>query len=259
MIRGAAVAAYQQPRQHKRHVDLFDLCVWAYRDQMVDRVMGRGLFEGEAAVDEEEPHGISGCGCAVIERIQAIGSRIDGGKWAGLNDRVHPDAVSVERAVGGNRAIVEHARLGEAPEWPRTLPRAWPELADRRADQKWGRIDLRRYRNAAEWRAREAISADVVDYRILVSERVAEVVERKEWDGARRKWIRQQGAVSHDVEYCPLNWSPSIEWIMYQQGAYRLWHEAMTRLHSALVGVTFRDHVLIGFDAPASWVSQEPT
>lgn len=251
MIRGS-VAALQQPKPVKRYLDLFDLCVWAYQVQRVDIVTGRGLFEAERELDGDDYHGgASGCGCAAVEDIARVGGRIDGGQWKGLNDRVHPDAVALADRVVlvHDQIIASYARLGDAPEWPSTLPHAWPELADRERDVEWGWMDLKRYRHAAEWRMRESIKGDRAEYRIVIADRYAEPYVEREWDGRRGKMIEHWRTKTVDVPYCPLNWSPSVEWIMAEQGKYRRWHAAMSRLYRLMQGVGLRDHVLTGFDA----------
>ncbi|MGO1079941.1 hypothetical protein [Inquilinus sp. CA228] len=241
----------------KRHLDLFELCVWAYQVQRVDLVTGRGLFEAEAVIDDAEPHRASGCGCAKIDDIARVGGRIDGGQWKGLNDRVHPDAVALADKVGADRgggAIVAFfARLGDAPEWPATLPAAWPEVADRGRDVQWGVIELKRYSNAEGWRLREALHGDRVEYRILVAERLAEAYIEREWDGRRGRMVENRRTRTVEVPYCPLSWSPSIEWIMAEQGKYRRWHDAMSVLQRAMAGVALRDYVVTGFGAATYW------
>jgi hypothetical protein len=246
-------------RPAKRHLDLFDLCVWAYQVQRVDIVTGRGLFDVERELDGDDYHGgASGCGCAKIEDIARVGGRIDGGQWKGLNDRVHPDAVAVANRVGAagrdaGSIIAFHARLGDAPEWPSALPHAWPELADRGRDVQWGVIDLKQYRSAAEWRAREMIPGDRAEYRILVAERLAEAYVEREWDGRRSRMVEHRRTRTVEVPYCPLNWSPSVEWIMAQQGTYRRWHQAMAGLLGAMADAVLRDHAVTGFDAARYW------
>lgn len=237
----------------KRHLDLFDLCVWAYRDQMVDKVTGKGLFEGEAAASGVEPHETSGCGCAVIERIGAVGGRIDGGAWKSLTNRVHPDAVAVADRVK-HQAVAFFARQAEAPEWPASTPRAWPEVADRQRDAGWGRIDLTVYRHAEEWRALCGVSGRLVDYRILEAGRWAEEESYWEWSRRERRHVQRTRVKEvHPIPYCPINWSPSVEWIMAQQGTYRAWHDAMSDLQRALADVALRDHVVTGFAYPRYW------
>ncbi|TSD89081.1 hypothetical protein FFK22_008860 [Mycobacterium sp. KBS0706] len=234
----------------KRHLDLFDLCVWAYQVQRVDIVTGRGLFEAERELDGDEPVPVSRHGR--VEDIRRLGCTVDGGQHKGLNDRVHPDAVALADRVK-DPIVAFHARLGDAPEWPSCLPRAWPEIAVRDRDVNWGWMDLKTYRNAAEWRERQAIEGNRVEYRQLVAERVSEEYFEQEWDERRRRMRDVPKARTVEVMYCPLNWAPSIEWIMWQQGAYRRWHEAMTSLQRALAGVALRDHVITGFNATTYW------
>jgi len=125
------------------------LLVWTYRLQKADVVigLGQGMLREEAELDGVEWQGVSGCGCAAVERIERLGVRVDGGGNYGLT-KLHPDAETVHETLMRELErpmqimVIEHARRGDPPEWTGLLPRPYPILDGRgRAIREYARWD----------------------------------------------------------------------------------------------------------------------
>jgi hypothetical protein len=90
---------------------------WALSDQRAGDVFA-GLFAIEAEAITGEPRGVSGDGCAAVERIAALGCQVDGGSRG--KDYTDPVADLVATLVmqlpHDQRALVsDSGRSGEAP------------------------------------------------------------------------------------------------------------------------------------------------
>lgn len=111
------------------------LLVWTYRLQKADVVigLGQGMLREEAELDGVEWQGVSGCGCAAVERIERLGVRVDGGGNYGLT-KLHPDAETVHETLMRELErpmqimVIEHARIDVVPSWSGLLPKAYPVL-----------------------------------------------------------------------------------------------------------------------------------
>lgn len=98
-------------------VEVEELAVWAFRDQMVDRFQTAGLHAIEAAFAGFEPRGSSTDGCAAMARIGHMGCRLDAGSGR-IKDTVHAAAEVVASLLGsieGGRLVSFHARTGGRP------------------------------------------------------------------------------------------------------------------------------------------------
>jgi hypothetical protein len=135
--------------RQRQPIDIEDLLVWTYRHQKADIVIERGigLHSLEAAAGGIEIHGSSACGCASVERIGMLGTRIDmSGHGSG---DLHPDAEAVHRAVmqlddrvnglPRSRLVIQHAARGERPDpMLGAVPRPYPLLThDGRVAIEW--------------------------------------------------------------------------------------------------------------------------
>lgn len=187
----------------RRHVTVWQLLVWAYRDQRA------GGTYGTAHLYDDEPHSCSTDGVAAMLRLGEVGCFVDGGEWKGLSDRMHPDARTVGWAISHiagthglevARLVAQHAAQGEMPERPTTAPAPFPMAADRQRDERWGRSMIHGVR---------------FDYRILVAERVADRTPRMEFRGRGRKVCVGYDVVSAPVEYCPIEWWPSVAMVKH--------------------------------------------
>jgi hypothetical protein len=108
------------------------LVEWALGEQKAGDVFA-GLFAIEAEVVSGEARGVSGDGCAAVERIAAMGCQVDGGGYR--PDHTHPIADLVATLVAqldaDDRALVADAgRAGIAPGgWSRPsrwlVPQRW--------------------------------------------------------------------------------------------------------------------------------------
>lgn len=225
--RADVLPASARPR---RRLSLWDLLVWAYRDQLV------GGPDGAEGLDDDAPmQGCSGDGIAVIGRIARVGCRIDGGEWRGLNGRMHVDAIAAAEAVRQlampiARLIAECARQGEQPEPPAAAPCPFPTVVDGRTEERFGRavIDGRRF-----------------EYRIKVAERVVDRVPVWEHRGRGRRVIVGYDLVPTDVLFCPLTWWPSAEMVAHQEAVRQAFDAGMERLAEIMRGAALKDHVLV--------------
>jgi hypothetical protein len=93
----------------KRAMPIEDFLEWVYRVQRADLVLSRA--------DHREKNwlagaGISGDGCAVLERQGILGTRIDGGGYAAAD--LHPDAEATHITIGLmlRSGALSHAQVG---------------------------------------------------------------------------------------------------------------------------------------------------
>ncbi len=105
-----------------QHIDIEDLLAWAYRDQLVGDLIGRGV--GLHAIERHAAgmsvYGCSADGVAKIAEIGTLGCRVDGG-GAGMALAIHPDAEAVHDAVISlpskvqRGVIIKCAKMGIRP------------------------------------------------------------------------------------------------------------------------------------------------
>lgn len=206
---------------------LVPLLVWVYRDQKADVMTGRGLWAPEAELDAGAGVQVvrrwSGCGCAQIEAIGVLGSRIEATGWQ-QRAVLHADAEAVHDAL----------------------------VAMSRED--WmGALLLRRYAAAGsqpDWGDGEQELGPLFDARDkIIQDRYDEVVEVI--DAVGRKLLVP-------VRYCPVEAYPSDDWVEMSRGEYRQWHAALLRLMERLGDVTLRRWRLDGIGAEAEpWRSKQ--
>jgi hypothetical protein len=226
----------------RRTLTLWQMTVWAYRNQRVDRMAGRALNDGEAAADGERRQGRSGCGIATLIDRGALGCRVDGtgGSWGG-SAQCHPDAELLHDAVTeigrvawlAALSIIQHARDGEAPERDDRRPRPGPTAPDRKIDRyEWALIDGVR-----------------VDVKIVSLGRVTSrvpVLDRKGRQTYRwRRGVKEpqfEASEPEEILWCPLTWEPGSD---EANRTYDRWMGALETLATALIGVRFRDHEVI--------------
>ncbi len=175
------------------------LLVWTYQRQKADVMSGKGLWTPEARTESgEEPKRWSGCGCAQLEAVAALGARVQPGGWQ--RPALHPDAelvhdslVELSRADWlGAMLLRRHARQGGAPDWSE------------------GRQEFEPERDARDR---------------IVQDRYDEVVTVIDQRGRER---------AIPVLYCPLRKYPDDSWIEMTRGEYRNWHRALGLLAERL-------------------------
>ncbi|HVI52926.1 MAG TPA: hypothetical protein VM661_17085 [Candidatus Sulfotelmatobacter sp.] len=205
---------------HRVSIGLAPLLVWVYRDQKADKMSGRGLWAPEAEADAAPGVQVvrrwSGCGCAQLEAIALLGSRIDATGWQ-QRPVLHPDAE------------VLHDRLVEM------------------SREDWmGALLLRRYGGDGgmpDWGDGDQELGPVFDARDKIvqdhSDEMVEVV-----DAVGRNLLVP-------VRYCPLEAYPSDDWVALTRGEYRQWFAALERLWARLDGLAFSRWRLDGLGAEA--------
>jgi len=214
-------------RPHLVAVGLAQLLVWVYRDQKADKMSGRGLWAPEAEADAGPNVQVvkrwSACGCAQIEAIGLLGTRIETTGWQ-QRPTLHPDAEAI------------HDRLVEM------------------SREDWiGALLLRRHGGDAgvpDWDDGVQELGPVFDQRDkMVQDRYDEVVQVI--DAVGRNLLVP-------LRYCPLEVYPSDDWVELSRGEYRQWHAALTRLMGRLEGVSLTRWRLDGLGAAAEpWVENE--
>ncbi|HYF88991.1 hypothetical protein [Azospirillum sp.] len=172
----------------------WDMVVWAIRDQRVI---------GEAAGWDDEPCAWSTDGVADMLRYAEIGCWVDGGQHKGLGRERHSDVGPVIAALwtlaeADRLLVIEHARLGCPPDRPVVQPTPFPE-PPRPEDFE-----------EANRHGKAVFAGERVTYRMVVAERVAEMVPVKEFRGRGRREVVGHKAESVEVLYCPLEYWPSI-------------------------------------------------
>jgi hypothetical protein len=111
---------FDEGRGYLHQIDVESLLVWTYRDQRADIVLGWDFESdpsGAAAIGR--PLGFGRDSLAALERVGALGVRVDGGGPS--SDAVNIDAEATHRAVtrlGRETAtlVVYHARLASRPD-----------------------------------------------------------------------------------------------------------------------------------------------
>lgn len=185
---------------------LAQLLIWVYRDQKAEVMSGRGLWAPEAEADAP-PNALvvrrwSGCGCAQIEAIGILGSRIDATGWQ-QRPVLHPDAETVH-----------------------------DQMVAMSKDDWIGALLLRRYAadgSAPDWGDGEQELGPVFDARDkIIQDRYDEVVEVVDAIGRQ---------LLVPLRYCPVEAYPSDDWMDMSRGEYRQWFAALGRLQARLQGL----------------------
>lgn len=202
-----------------RHVSLWQLCVWAYRDQRADKLIG---FEASVA------------------------NRARAWNWVmaelGVSDRsptlaydaamLHAEALELgERAAS---TIAGAARSGEQPAPPTILPSPGPTPWEDATGTDGEARDIC-YRGGER-----------LEYLVRCGEIVTVHRARYRKVGRNRRVQDGTETVREKVEYCPLTWAPSPLAIEEQAWAHRVWLEAMARLWKRVRAMELREHVIEG-------------
>ncbi|HEY1722544.1 MAG TPA: hypothetical protein VGG27_14975 [Magnetospirillaceae bacterium] len=202
------------------------LLVWTYARQKADIVSGKGLWTPKriAKAEPEPVQQWSGCGCAQLAEVAALGARIEKGGWQ--RPAVHPDAELVHDLLveqsktdwAGAMLLLRYGRQGGTPEWSDGRQEFEPVYDDR------DRVIQDRY------------------------DEVALVI-----DGRGR-----ERAVP--VLYCPVRPYPDDAWVQMTRGEYRLWHGSLRRLADSLANPPLDKRLirwaLTGLGAAAEpWIS----
>lgn len=107
-----------RPWEATGSIEVEALCVWAYRDQRVDRLGNAGLYAIEAEADGRVWYGRSTDGCAAIADIAHMGCRVQS-SGVSIRDSVHAAADMVATALGGidgGHLVAFHARHAGRPD-----------------------------------------------------------------------------------------------------------------------------------------------
>jgi hypothetical protein len=222
--------AARMPR-NRVEISLEAMVVWAYRDQLVDKMTARSLdaierqAEGAALGYVPSPFGSA----ALVDRLASLGTRVDGG---GRSWECHGDAELVHDAVCGLPRLAalligRFGRSGAAPEWRTTEPAPFPvPVADGSRSAIRHKIDLHWYRiEGRRPKIRRGESAELVN------------IAPEQWDLGCR--------------FCPIVYYPPLEYVKSVRDEYAAWHAAMQTLMLRLDGAAFRDHRVTGFFTPA--------
>ena len=210
-------AARMPPLPERLPITLAALLGWTYRRQKADVMSGRGLRETESdfAADGPPIRRRSGCGCAQIETVAALGIRLVPG--VAQRGSLHPDAEAVHDAVialarddaEGAMLLRRYGRTDDRPDWA-PGPQEFEPLRDGR-DR-------------------------------IVQDRYDEVVRLRDRKGRERLV---------PLHYCPLVRHPSDEWVAMVRAEYRLWFAALERLEGLLSSRPLRRWRLTGLGAVA--------
>lgn len=203
-----------------RHVTLWGLLVWAYRDQRAHRYLRRP--------DQWFMWAIETAG--VVDGM--------------MSPAVHRDAAAVHAAVlelpkDLADRIVFAAAQADQPEAPVTAPEPAPVEADTNGTAGDGRT-------RRGWGIRDG---QRVDYLIRTHARLVEerpVIATVGRGRHRRQQIVGSELVQTPVEYCPLTWTPDPIWHAEEAWAHAEWLRAMRALWERRAGIELRDHVLTG-------------
>jgi len=210
----------------RESTSLVALLIWTYQRQKADVMSGKGLWMSEAKASDPElepAQAWSGCGCAQLAAVAALGARIAGGGWQ--RPIVHPDADLIHDRVvemsktdwSGAMLLRRYGRQGGVPEWSE------------------GRQEFE-----PEYDARDRIIQDRYDEVALVA------------DAAGRP-----RAVP--VRYCPVRLYPSDSWVDMTRAEYRLWHRALRNLGAALSERKLTRWTVTGLGAAAEpWSARAP-
>ena len=221
-----------------RHLDLWDFCVWAYRDQKAHYYLDDPEDWFAWAIDQ-------------TVHDDALFTRVP----------VHYDAAMLHAAVmdlGFLRAnlIVQHAAAGNRPEISLAVPRAYPVPPDRSYMRS---VEVNLLAERASW---STIDGRRVDYLIREREKVV-VSELREARVRRSTKRRRMEAVEKTlpVEFCPIDWDPDPAYVDLCNAVYREWVDALLQLYMRLDDVRLRRHQLTGFaydDPPSYFPPVEP-
>ena len=223
----------------KRRVTLWELLCWAYR---VQRVAGSAY---EAMSDSELLYWPSRStdGCVSVARIAAIGSDIDGGGYAYLNDRMHQDASAVYDVVQQDKTradlIERFALAGCQPVPSLAVPRPGPTVPVPAADQ-W------RWEVVPEDEAGKPIRAPRFRVKISFVGYDRERIQRYKGTGRRRVANGWRPGAQVEVYASPLSWEPSFEMVNWANDEARYFAQQLELVAARLGQIGLKSHELVG-------------
>jgi len=214
-----------------RSLDLWELVCWTYRDQKAHLYLRSPGNFYEWVLDQQD-----------------IRHELD------INVPVHFDAAMVHGTVVeiaehnflAAQLIMQHAVLGERPDLSTAAPRPYPVHPDEgrmRNDDRpsWHQIGGRRIRSVIR-----------SDEKIQVIEHVVKKAKKGRLGAVEQRYRFEP------VEYCPLEWSPSTEFVDMVNSIYREWTEAMIQLRLRLEDENLRNHHVTGFSFEPAPSFEEP-
>jgi hypothetical protein len=198
----------------RRHVTLWELLVWVYRDQ-------------KAAMYLHRPQDWFIWALAYAELVEDM-----------PRPTVHPDAAAVHALVlamdqSDAELVAMCANLAERPELPDAIPYPFPVTPDRRD------------RTHGEW-SWSVVNGRRVDYAVKVEEVIFErepIIKRISRTKTRIVGYRNRKT---PVWYCPIDWVPHPVYLEMQMVMFANWTDAMIKLYAAVQQVALREHQLTG-------------
>lgn len=219
-----------------RHVTLLELLTWTYREQRAHRYLRREydwfLWQSEqqgiemAPMDRRPVHPDAALVHAAVMREVRLLRRQLRQRFVPQREAVRQALNAAEERVG---IVVHFAEIGDRPERCSTEPRPYPmEPNSERRDAF----------------CRSTIAGERRNILVLTSEVVT--VFEEEWTlGGRKKMRRSAGGAKRvEVNYCPIEWRPSPEFIILSNRIADAWKAAIAAIADSLAGAELRSHVL---------------
>lgn len=221
----------RRPVREVRHLTLWSMCVWAYRDQRAHVYLKRPMDWFLWTLANEE----------VIE---------DGPRKTVHGDAATLHALVLDMPQRDAELIAFHAARETQPEPPMVMPEPFPTTPDRSSTEPLQR--------RTRWGQSE-VHGKQEDYLIIITDEIV-YEERPIWAHFGRKGVRQVGKrrVRVPVEYCPVTWLPDIAWVESEAAVHRDWFLAMNALYDRIDHSMFRDHAVVDFGIVPSYVEIEP-
>ena len=227
-------------------LDIWDLVVWAIRDQKADRC-DASLFDVEQAWSGRPRDRQTTDGSAAIARIGAVGSAIDGGSAiTGIGLRMHADAEVVADALAGlpgrQRAIiVVQARAGEAPDWFREQRKLLPIESEKQGPA--------RHKVSIRW-SDDATQEELAKAGVSLLDSHGRRRFKEQESGRQYRWLEDGKRRQVQVRACPVEVRPTDDWVRATNESYDSWHSGVMSLMSKLLDIKLKDHTIKGFRYP---------
>jgi hypothetical protein len=222
----------------KRHLGIEELLVWTYRDQKAHRYLRREydwfLWQSEqqgievAPTDHRPVHvDAAVVHAAVMEDVRQLRRK--------LRQRFVPDREQLQLRLNAAEErtglVVHFAEIGDRPERSTAEPLPYPV-----EPSAAGRGEF----------CRATIDGERRDILLLTEEVI--LIEVEEWVPAGRKKMRRHLAQRSrfEVQYCPIEWRPTPEWVDMTNHIADSWEAAIAAVNNRLAGVELRSHVLVG-------------
>lgn len=227
-------------------LDIWELTVWAIRDQKADRCDSQ-LFDVEHAWANTPRDRRTTDGSAAIERIGVIGSAIDGqGVISGLGARMHPDAEILADVLATlpwhQRSVITiQARLGEAPEWFHEQRKLLPLESEKQGPA--------RHKVTARWMD-DATVEKLREAGVSLLDTVGRRQFKEQESGRQYRWLEDGKRRQVQIRACPVEVRPTDDWVNSVNRNYDAWHEGMMLILCKLLSVKLKDHAIKGFRFP---------